>query len=164
MEDGLDLLHCRPLGLVQGLEVLHEGQVVLHLLQGAHAGEHHQHPREARGEADGIAGGAAAVEGIQHGPGLLGKVHQVPALHRLHDDDGLAVLPADLVAAAALDGGVLIVEIVELDLHHLHLRVVGEDLFQHLGGIVEGDAHVPGLALRLQLLGDLIGAAFLEVG
>ena len=74
------------------------------------------------------------------------------------------MLPADLVAAAALDGGVLVVEIVELDLHHLHLRVVGKDLFQHLGGVMEGDAHVPGLALRLQLLGDLIGAAFLEVG
>ena len=50
------------------------------------------------------------------------------SLHRLHDD----VLPAHLVAPAALDGGIVVVQIVELDLHHLNVRIVGEDLLQYL--------------------------------
>ena len=65
-----DLLHALDGGefpLIQRPEVAHEGDVVLHLRKAAHAGEHHQHPGKARGEADGIARGAAAAEPVEHG-------------------------------------------------------------------------------------------------
>ena len=52
---------------------------------------------------------------------------------QLHDQHGLAVPAADLIALAALHGGVVVVHIVELDLHHLDFRVVGQDLLQYLG-------------------------------
>ena len=65
-----DLLHALDGGefpLIQRPEVAHEGDVVLHLRKAARAGEHHQHPGKARGEADGIARGAAAAEPVEHG-------------------------------------------------------------------------------------------------
>ena len=108
VEDLLHLLHRRQLRFVQGLEVLHEGDVVPHLLHIAHAGEHHQHTGEARGEPQGVAGGTAAVEGVQYGLGIVRQVHQIAALYRLHNDDGFVVLHADLVAGAALDSGVVV--------------------------------------------------------
>ena len=93
LEDGLHLLHRRQLRLIQRFEVPHERDVVLHLRHAAHAGQHHHHAFEARRKPQGVAGGTAAVEPVQHGLGLLRQVHQIAALHRLHDDDGLAVLP-----------------------------------------------------------------------
>ena len=74
----------------------------------------------------------------------------MPALHRLHHQHGLVVAAAHLVAQAALDTGVVIVGVVELDLHHLDLGIGGEDLLQHLRPVVEGDAHMADLALGLQ--------------
>lgn len=38
---------------VQGIEIRHEGEVVLHLFQMAHVGKHHHHAGEAGGEAQG---------------------------------------------------------------------------------------------------------------
>ena len=104
------------------------------------------------------------MERLQHRLGILGQVHQVAALHRLHDNDRLAVLLADLVALAALDGGVVVVHVVELDLHHLDVRIVRQDLLQHLRPVVEGNAHVANFALCLQREGRLIGPALLVVG
>jgi hypothetical protein len=86
--------------------------------------------------------GTAAVETVQHSFGLLRQVDQVAALHRLHDDDGLMVLHADLIAFTVLHGGVVVVRVVELDLHHLNFRVLRQDLLQHLRPVVEGDAHM----------------------
>ena len=100
---------------------------------------------------------------VQHFPGLFGQVDQVAALHRLHDQHGLAVPAADFIALAALHGGVVVVHIVELDLHYLDLRVVGQDLLQYLGMIVEGDAHMLDFALGLQRKSGLIGPAFFEM-
>ena len=74
------------------------------------------------------------------------------------------MLPAHLIAPAALDGGIVVVQIVELDLHHLDVRIVGEDLLQHLGGVVEGDAHMAHLALRLQPERRLVCMALPEMG
>ena len=87
-----DLLHPFDRGklrLVERLKVAHESNVVLHLLQIAHAGEHHSNAREARRKADGVARGAAAVQGVQHGFCVVGQVDKAAALDRLHDDDGL---------------------------------------------------------------------------
>lgn len=114
--------------LIQRPEVAHEGDVVLHLRKAAHAGEHHQHPGKARGEADGIARGAAAAEPVEHGARVVREVHEVAALDRLHDDDGLAEFAADLVASAALHGGIVVVGVVERDLHDLNLRIVRQDI------------------------------------
>ena len=163
VEDRLHPIHGGPLLRIQRPEVLHKGDVVLHLLRCAHTGEHHQDALEAGGEADGIAGGAAAVELVQHSLGLGRQVGQMPALHRLHHQHGLVVAAAHLVAQAALDTGVVIVGVVELDLHHLDLGIGGEDLLQHLRPVVEGDAHMADLALGLQGEGRLIGPALPEV-
>lgn len=151
------------LGIVQRRKVLHVAQVVLHLLHAAHAGQHHQHTGEARGKPDGIAGGAAAVQGVQHGFCVVGQVDKAAALDRLHDQYRLVVLTANLIAFAALDGNVIVVQVVELDLHDLNLRVLGQDLVQHLGAVVERDAHMAHLALGFQLERRLVGAAVLEM-
>ena len=71
------------------------------------------------------------------------------------------MLAADLVAQAALHLGIVVVHVVELQLHKFQLRPVGQDLIQHLGAVVEGYTHMAQLALRLQLLGDVIGAGVL---
>ena len=73
------------------------------------------------------------------------------------------MLAADLIALAALDGNVIVVQVVELDLHDLDLRVLGQDLVQHLGAVVERDAHMADLALGFQREGRLVGAAVLEL-
>ena len=72
LEDLLHPLDGGQLGLVQRLEIRHEGGDVLHLLQTAHAREYHQHAVKARREAERIAGGAAAVQRVKDRSGLEG--------------------------------------------------------------------------------------------
>ena len=151
------------LGIIQGAEVGHGGDIVLHLGHAAHAGQHHADVGEAGGETDGIAGIGAAVKTIEHSLGLGGQLHQMAALDGLHHQDGLAVLDADVVALLALHGGAVVVHIVELKLHHVQLGVSGENLVQHLRLIVEGDTHMAQLALRLHGESGLIGPAALEL-
>ena len=71
----------------------------------------------------------------------------------------LAVLAANLVALAALDDGILVVEVVELQLHELELRLLGEYAVEHFGLVVEGHAEVAHPALALELGDDLECAA-----
>lgn len=163
VENFLHLVHGGHLGVVQRLKVLHVAEVVLHLLHAAHAGQHHHDAGEAGRKANRVAGGAAAVQLVQHSLGIVGQVDKVAALDRLHDEHRLAVLAADFIALAALDGDVVIVQIVELDLHDLDLRVLGQNLVEHLSAVMERDAHVAHLALGLQLERRLVGAAVLEV-
>ena len=73
------------------------------------------------------------------------------------------MLHADLVALAALDVFVLPVEIVELELHDLKLRVVCQNTVQHLRAVVEGEADVADLALFFQRKRGLEGAAVDEM-
>ena len=160
----LHLCYGGQLLLVQGLEVLHKADVFPQLRQIAHAGQDHDDAGKAGGKADGIAGGTAAVEGIQHVPGLLGQVHQIAALYGLHDDDGLVMFAADLIAQTALHDGVVVVHIVELDLHHLDLGVLRQDMVQHLRPVMERDAHMANLALGFQGEGGLIGPVRFEIG
>ena len=83
----------------------------------------------------------------------LGRHHrQRTAPHRLHDDDGLAVFPGNLIALAGLDAFALPVHIVDLQLDKLHLRMVLQNMLQGVGGVVEGEADVLGPALVLYLL------------
>ena len=73
---------------------------------------------------------------------FLRQIHQRAALHRLHNDDGLAVLAADLIALPGLHGGILVIDIVELNLDDLDLGILGENLIQNLGLVVEGNAEM----------------------
>ena len=70
-ENFLHLLNSGKFRFVQRLKIRHERNIVLHLLHAAHAGEHHQHAGEARGEAQGIACRAAAVQRVQNSLRLL---------------------------------------------------------------------------------------------
>ena len=70
---------------------------------------------------------------------------------------------ADLVAQAGLYGGVLIVDVVKLDLNDLDLRVLGKYLLKYLGPVVEGDAEMLYLALRLKLERRFVCAAGFEL-
>ncbi len=94
---------------------------------------------------------------------MLREVHQGSALYRLHDKQGLFMLSCHLVDLPALDRGVLIVQVVELDLHDLDLRVIGQNPVQNIRLVVEGDADVPDLSLPLQLERSLIRMTALEL-
>ena len=63
-----------------------------------------------------------------------------------------------LIAQAGLDGLGIPVQIVQLKLDVLQLRVGGQDFVQHLGGVVEGEPGVPDAALRLLPGQELKGA------
>ena len=58
-----------------------------------------------------------------------------------------------------LDDGILVVEVVELQLHELELRLLGEYAVEHFGLVVEGHAEVAHPALALELGDDLKRAA-----
>ena len=73
------------------------------------------------------------------------------------------MLAANLVALAALHSNIIVIQVVELNLYHLDLRVLGQDLVQHLGAVVEREAHMADPALGFQRKGGLVGAASLEL-
>ncbi len=77
------------------------------------------------------------MQRVQHGPCVLRQSHEVAALDRLHDDDGLIMRHAHLIAPAALYRGVVIILIIELYLHGLDIRVIRQYLLKHLGPVVE---------------------------
>ena len=70
---------------------------------------------------------------------------------------------ADLVAPAALNRGVVVVKVVELELHDLDLRILRKNLLQHLRTVVEGNADMPNFSLLLEGKGGLIGAVLLKI-
>ena len=145
----------------QGLEGLHVAAVFHHHFQIAHAGENHHDAFKAGGKADGVAGIAAALELIQDGLGLLGQVHQRAATDGLHNDDGFAVLAADFPACPGLDGFIIKVQIVELELHHFHQGALCQDLIQNIGGVMEGHAQMTDPAGFLQCQNGLVSLAVL---
>ena len=160
--DGADDVSHRVDGLEfvlgKGSKVLHGLDVIGHLLHIAHTRQHHEDVVEGGGVADGITGGRVPAQALDDIQSYLGKIDQTAAADRLHDDNGLAVLDADLVAETGLDVSVFKVQIVELELNYLDGGLLGEDGLQHVGGVVEGDTHVADLALCLQLRSDFKGA------
>ena len=144
---------------IEGPEIRHKAGVVLHLLQAAHAGEHHLYALKARGKPNGVAGIAAAPEVIQKLRRLFWKVHQPAALDGLHHQHRLSVLPADLIAFLTLNGRILIIQVVELKLDNFNLGILRQNLVQHLCPVVEGQAHMAHLPLRLQLESGFVGTA-----
>ena len=89
------------------------------------------------------------------------QIDQRAALDGLHDDGRLTEFAADLQALAGLDGRIVPVDVIELNLHNLNLRILGQDLIQDVRLIVEGDAEMADLALRQQLQRRFIRADFL---
>ena len=109
----LHLLDGGKLLFVQRLEILHDGNVVLHLFHVAHAGENH-HTGESCGKTKSVACGTSSVKLVKYSLCVFGKIYKVAAFHGFHDDDGLVVLYANLIAGAALYGGIIVVGVVEL--------------------------------------------------
>ena len=82
---------------------------------------------------------------------LLRKLCQCTALDRLHDYDLFAMLYRRLIAPAGLYLCILPVQIVQLQLYELRLRMLCKDLIEHLCTVVEGKSDVLYLALCLFL-------------
>ena len=162
-----DVDHARKPGqllLRQRLEGRERLDVLRHLLGGAHARQDHRHALVAAGKAQRVAGRSVrAGLGQRLGRGRR-QGGQGAALDGLHDHDRLAVGAADLVAGAALDRDVVPVKVVELQLHAFDLGVLGQDLVQDLGGVVEANAKVTHAAVAYQLVGLLIGTEALVLG
>lgn len=90
----------------------------------------------------GIACRAAAVKRFGIFFRFPRRADEVATLDRLHDDHGFSELAADLQAFAGLHGRVLVIDVVELNLHNLDLRILGRNLLRHNRGVVEGNAEV----------------------
>ena len=103
------------------------------------------------------------MQGIQNSACIVRQLDKVSTLDRLHDDDRLVELPADLIALAALDRGIVIVNIIELDLHDFDRGILCQDLLEQLGAAMKRNADVADLALFLQSKRRLISAAGLEM-
>ena len=76
--------------------------------------------------------------------GLRRHMSQNAALYRLHHHHLLAVLDGDFIAPAGLDILAVPVQIVDLQLDEVHLRVRGKNLVQQRGGVVERKTDVLG--------------------
>ena len=103
------------------------------------------------------------MQGIQNSACIVRQLDKVSTLDRLHDDDRLAMAAADLIALAALDRWIVIVNIIELDLHDLDRRILRQDLLEQLWAAMKRNADVADLALFLQSKRRLISAAGLEM-
>ena len=128
--------------ICQRLEILHVGNVILHLVQRAHAGQHHADAVKARRIADRIAGvgivrAMLPVQAVEDLLCMLRQIDQTAALHRLHDEERLIVLSRHLVNLAALYGSVLVIQVVELNLDNLNLRIIRENLIKHVHLVVK---------------------------
>ncbi len=62
VDDVAHLAHRLHLAFVEGLEVLHGSDIVLHLLQVAHTRQHHGHHGETAGKSHRVTGVRAAVQ------------------------------------------------------------------------------------------------------
>lgn len=89
-------------------------------------------------------------------------VGSLSALDRLPYQNWFVELSTDLINLAALYCGVVVVEVVELYLYDLYLRVFRKDLLKYLCGIVERNAEVLYLALCFEFQSRFIGFARLE--
>ena len=94
---------------------------------------------------------------------LIRELHKGTALNRLHDQYRFPIPLQHLVNSPALYGRVFIVQIVELDLHDLDLRIIVEDPLQHIGAVMEGNAHMAHLAFRLQRKSSFISTAVFKM-
>ena len=149
--------------IVKRLRTLHEGKVILHLFDTAHSREDHPDSVKACDIAQRVACRTAAVKRVQNSRRILRQVYEASAFNRLHNDNRLAVFSADLQALSAFDCRIVVVQIIELDLHDLNLRVFGQNLFQYRRFIVKGNAHMTDFSFLLQFERRFISARFFEI-
>ena len=76
---------------------------------------------------------------------------QIAALDRLHDSNRLVVLAGNFIALAGLNIIAVPIGVVDLELHKLHLGMLGQDLVQDFGLVMEGEANMLGDASFLKL-------------
>ena len=107
-----------------------------------------------------MAGAFAKV--FKHLGRVDGQVSQVASLHRFHDHDRLPVFTTNLVALAALDPGIVVVHIVELDLNYLYVRIFRKDLIKDFRLVVERKPDMADFSFRLELERGLVSPAGLE--
>ena len=155
-QDPLSMLDDMLFLFVQGLEVFHIGEVVLHLRYVGHTGQDGDDPVQGSHKADG-PGGAGHVRMVRPEEvfDFLRRVGQGAAFYRFHDGDGNTVFPGNLIVRPGGDGRVLPVGIVNLQLDKVHLRMGGQELIQEVRTRVEGKAHVLDEALGFLLLGEV---------
>ena len=142
-------LYCRALFFVKRLKVFHKRQIVAHLIQIAHARQNHEDAVKTSGEANGITCTTAALQIIQNLVCAAGQIDQVTALDGFHHYYGLVVLAAYFIAKPRLNGWILVIDIVKLNLYEFDLRMFGKYHIQHVGTVVEGKSEMPYLALLL---------------
>ena len=132
-----DLLDGGMLCFAERLEILHVADVIVHLLHIAHTRKNHHYSVKACGETDGVACVASAAKGGKYLLSFARKIYKGTALDRLHNDNWLSELLADLKAFSALNAAGIVVEIVELDLNHFNVGVVCKNLFKNDGFVVK---------------------------
>ena len=157
------LLYRLCLFLVKRPEVFHKVQIFLHLVDRAHSGEDHHDPRESRRIADRICRRTSAMELVKYCFCIIRKICETAAADRFHDDHRFSMLSADFIAFSGLNRRVIIVDIVELELYHLYLRILGEDLVKNLRTVMERDSKMADLSLFLEFQCRLIRMTFLEL-
>ena len=74
------------------------------------------------------------------------------------------MLSAYLIAQAALNLGILIIQIIKLYLNHLNLRIFRQDLIQHLCRIMKGHTHMAYFPFLFKLKGSFICPAGFKMG
>ena len=145
---GCDNMVFVTLGTGVGGGIVAEG----HLLHGAHTGQDDLHSGQGLGKAHRPGGRTPiGVDFPQQSCRFLRQCGQAATLHRLHDDDLFAVPRRHLIAGSGLQRGALPVQIVDLQLNIIHLRVAGQDLIQQLGAVMIGKADLLCKPLFLQL-------------
>ena len=106
------------------LKLLHKRQIIAHLNDVAHSGQHHKHALEPRGESYRIACGAASAEILQNFICAAGQIYKTAALYRLHYDNRLIVLAAHVVTPPRLYFRVVVIDIIKLELHKFHFGML----------------------------------------
>ena len=74
---------------------------------------------------------------MQHFLCLCRKICQRAAFDRFHDNDFLPMLYSCLIAFSRLYLCILPVQIIQLQLYKLSLRVVSQDLIEHICAVME---------------------------
>ena len=135
------------------------------LLDGRHAREDGDDVGEVPAEAVcpfGRCGSGLCL--LEDAGDVFGQLAQDAATRGLHDDDGFAMGGCNLHQSLRVELWIVPVEVVDLQLHEIHLRMGGEQLVQAFRVIVYGKAHVANLADGFLLLREIPHAVLVELG
>ena len=117
--------------------MFHKGNIVFHLFHTAHSRKNYADIRETCRKAYCIAGIGTAMQLIKNLLCFFRKTDQISSLDRLHDQDGFVIFLADFIYFPRLNRCALIIQIIELDLDDLDLRIFTQYLIKHSRLIME---------------------------